>query len=287
MLTSELNMPKNDFLEAFPVVHKTKNGINLWQRGRSYHSEGLAYFAHLSCIQSGSVTLKLDGQEYEVDRGHMIFLPGGKRFSLEFSETEESLENWIDYYGPEQTELVNKKLEAVKTVTPLSTKMAKFWETYALPNPYSSPNDRFHFDIFQLHFSISILSMFFMEAFYHLTADTPVPAQKKHERIYNTAIQYIILNFRNDIKEKDIADHCGITERHLRSIFKQCDQISPSSYLWEIRLQEAIRLLKTSSKNTKELLTLSGFKSKSHFFRKIKEYTGKTANYIREHPHEH
>ena len=89
------------------------------------------------------------------------------------------------------------------------------------------------------------------------------------------ASSFIYANFQRPINLDEIAQHVGITARHLNRLFKQYVGISINQTLRDVRLTEAFRIL--SGGNTpsiKEVAYRTGFASPSYFTQCFKQQYG-------------
>lgn len=82
-------------------------------------------------------------------------------------------------------------------------------------------------------------------------------------------------------KLNDIADAAALSPQHLTKLFKQYMQCTPVKYLWQLRGEKAIHLLKYSNLNISEITTECGFKDPYHFSRYIRRHYGKSPRDIR------
>lgn len=88
------------------------------------------------------------------------------------------------------------------------------------------------------------------------------------------AITYIRLNYHTDININSVAEHTGISERHLRALFSQHLNLSPLDYLNQIRINKAIELLRNTEMSIKEICFQCGFQSPQYFSRIFKRQIG-------------
>lgn len=88
------------------------------------------------------------------------------------------------------------------------------------------------------------------------------------------AISYIRLNFQTGITVVDVAENTGISERYLRKLFEQHLNLSPLDYLWQIRINKGIELLRNTELSVKEVSFACGFKFPQYFSRLFKQQTG-------------
>lgn len=88
------------------------------------------------------------------------------------------------------------------------------------------------------------------------------------------AIAYIRLNFHKNISINDVAQHTGVSERHLRSLFTQHLNLSPLDYLNQIRINKSVELLRNTEMSIKEICFQCGFQSPQYFSRVFKQQMG-------------
>ena len=79
------------------------------------------------------------------------------------------------------------------------------------------------------------------------------------------AITYIHRNYGQDISIPDIAEDVGISEGHLRRLFKQELNMKVVDYLMEYRLESAKLLMKNTDENLTEIWNKTGFTSAQYF----------------------
>lgn len=90
------------------------------------------------------------------------------------------------------------------------------------------------------------------------------------------AIAYIRLNYHSEININNVAEHIGISERYLRSLFSQHLNLSPLDYLNQIRINKAVELLRNTEMSIKEVCFQCGFQSPQYFSRIFKQQMGIT-----------
>ena len=88
------------------------------------------------------------------------------------------------------------------------------------------------------------------------------------------AIAYIRLNYCSDINIQNVAEYAGVSERHLRNLFSQYLNLSPLDYLNQIRINEAVELLRNTEMSIKEVCFQCGFQSPQYFSRIFKQQIG-------------
>lgn len=101
------------------------------------------------------------------------------------------------------------------------------------------------------------------------------PSDKDSERI-NNVINYILNNYSNDISLKDIADVANYSKPAFCRFFKQRTRKTFSTFLNEVRVSQACKLLRNSNLNVSQICYESGYNNVSNFNRQFKKLTGHT-----------
>lgn len=87
-------------------------------------------------------------------------------------------------------------------------------------------------------------------------------------------ISYIELHYMEDIKAKDMAKSCELSETHMRRIFLEYTNTTPSEYLNLIRINKACELLMKGKCSIERVSDLVGYPVLSTFMRNFKKITG-------------
>lgn len=87
----------------------------------------------------------------------------------------------------------------------------------------------------------------------------------KHDRVLHRALNYIDTNLTNEISIKDLVSYCAASESTVLRAFKLRFNMTPSTYLMQRRLDEAMVMLKTKKYLVSEVASQVGFASVSAF----------------------
>lgn len=98
----------------------------------------------------------------------------------------------------------------------------------------------------------------------------------------NSAIELLKENYNTDISREEIADRLEINPDTLGKIFKKHTGKTISDYKNELRIHEAIRLLKTTDHNIIDIAFTVGFENLSTFYRLFQKTVGYPPNRMRE-----
>jgi len=91
------------------------------------------------------------------------------------------------------------------------------------------------------------------------------------ERYLTQAEAYISDHLRDPLlSEKEIAEHIGISASYLSTLFRRQRQTTPTKYIRDLRLQQAVELLRSSDRTVLEVCNACGFGSLETFHRVFK-----------------
>lgn len=92
---------------------------------------------------------------------------------------------------------------------------------------------------------------------------------------------YIEDNFAKALTLQIIAEDCHGSPYHLHRTFKRITQITPITFLENVRITYAKKLLQNSALSIEEIGKQSGFPNPSHFSTTFKRQTGLSPNHFR------
>lgn len=112
---------------------------------------------------------------------------------------------------------------------------------------------------------------------------TNVKPGKQHEYVqrFNAALEYIDMNYTDEISLEYLADQIGFSKFHFSRLFKQYTNYNFSDYLCLRRVQAAEQLLEDPAYSITEVALNSGFSSISTFNRIFKQKKGITPSEYR------
>lgn len=94
-------------------------------------------------------------------------------------------------------------------------------------------------------------------------------------------VAYINANFSTICNITQIADHFYISKFHLCRVFKDAMKVTVIDYLNQVRIQNACRYLRSSTKDMGEIAMLCGFHDPAYFSNVFKKLTGITPTVYR------
>lgn len=118
---------------------------------------------------------------------------------------------------------------------------------------------------------------------FHRKAEIQNPTMNPSLENITKAIQYIQHHLCDDIKISELADKCGYTPEHFSRIFKKYMGLSPITYIINMRLDNVMHLMSTTSTTILSAAYQSGFQSSSAFYKAFKAYKNTSpSRYVRQ-----
>lgn len=98
----------------------------------------------------------------------------------------------------------------------------------------------------------------------------------QRNRSVEQALVYINNNLSKELTLELVAQHCHLSKYHLSHLFSQFKRVSIGKYILRQRMQEAMRLLRDTTMDVKDIAPSVGFQDISYFCRTFKRETGLT-----------
>lgn len=105
--------------------------------------------------------------------------------------------------------------------------------------------------------------------------------EKDEPDMWKLLFEYIDQNLDSDLTLSTLAGKCFYNPSYFSRIFKERFEISVSEYINRRRIDHAIRLFQSTDFSSEHIAELSGFSSKSSFYRIFTKLTGKSPSEYR------
>jgi two-component system, response regulator YesN len=109
-------------------------------------------------------------------------------------------------------------------------------------------------------------------------ADTQHPSNREPIR---EAIEYINQHIKNELTQKEVADHVHLNPSYLSVLFKEHVKLTFSEYITRRRIQRAKELLISTNLPVNDIAEESGYKTAKYFIKIFKELEGITPSAYR------
>ncbi len=116
-----------------------------------------------------------------------------------------------------------------------------------------------------------------MEEFCRL--DTPLSAEGS---LVEKARGYMRAHLGESVALEHLASHCALSKYHFLRLYRTASGRTPMADLRQMRLEEAVALLRTTSLPLKAVAPMVGMLSEFHLSRALRRYLGRTAGMIRQ-----
>ena len=93
---------------------------------------------------------------------------------------------------------------------------------------------------------------------------------------------YIDTNYRKKLSLQEIASEVGLNPSYLSHLFSKTEGMSIKEYIYKVRTERAMNLLRFSNSSIMEIGEYVGFESQSYFGKIFKRYTGMTPQMCRD-----
>lgn len=100
------------------------------------------------------------------------------------------------------------------------------------------------------------------------------PAKKS--TVIEKAIEYLKQNYSSNIRLEDIAAKAFLSYSYFGRLFKEYTGMTVSEYIQKLRMEEACRLLKSTSKKVTDIASDVGYTDIKFFYSVFRKVTGKT-----------
>ena len=102
--------------------------------------------------------------------------------------------------------------------------------------------------------------------------------QALKEKIYN----YMHTNYKQELTLEELAEAIGMTTQYTSKIFKELFEVNYIDYLTDLRIEESMKLLKSTNLRVKEIASAVGYEDANYFCRAFKRKLKMTPKEYRE-----
>lgn len=120
----------------------------------------------------------------------------------------------------------------------------------------------------------SLLYSLFAELVENSQQNNPVSLHTTKNQYIRKAIDYIQTNYMDHITVADLAGYVGLDRSYFTTIFKECLNIPPQTYLTQFKINKACNLLKDESFSVSEIAVMSGYNDPVVFQKAFKNTIG-------------
>lgn len=291
MQNQEFILKKNDFFKNNEdvYIHLSDN----YDFNNVTHSHR---FIELTYVISGTATHKCNDSSYTVKKGNVVMIDYMVPHSFSFDPSGD--EGFVTYdllFTPDFfniSTLENNEFYSLVSSYLFSPIFAEF-SIQSAPQNLIKANGKEFRSLFEKIYqeynarekgSQSIIRAYLIELiikiFREIDKQQPTFTESRQEMIQK-AIQYMQENYNAPISLDDVVSGIFLSKDYFRQIFKETTGKSISSYIQELRIAEACRLLETTVENSMEIAYKCGFNDTKFFYQTFKKIVGMTPSEFR------
>ena len=260
-VNGELGMP-------FVILKKEDRTNSKIEEPEHCHS-----FIEMEYIAAGSCLQNINGNQYQLRKGDVVFLNIGDKHSY-VASSDVNLVNCIFNYELFLSIITKgdfKQLIPLPNVVHLSGEYIREFEIILEKMEREYNKKDFGYKMILDNY-VTILVVMLLRF-----ATKTAPNQRRE---VSEILEYIDANF-SIIKLEDVANKFNFNPSYFSRFFKLNVGITFSLYIKNKRIEKALQLLKTTELTNEEICEQLGFKSKNQFYKIFREFMGKTPYDIR------
>jgi len=213
----------------------------------------------LVLVIQGEASVKLNGHNHKLPAGHVALLrPKGNEF-FQFSKGLKTQHSWCSIDPPLVAPALRRELFTAPFQLPISETMTQ------LIMLGLRTGERNEDEALLCQLALAALCAFAREA----TASQTEPALPE---TLLRARNLIENSYRDKVTLSDVAQRSGLSPNHLITLFRRHLHETPSHYLWRLRVDHGLRLLRETGLNISEIAYRTGFQNPFHFSRLVKKH---------------
>ncbi|MCS4486084.1 AraC family transcriptional regulator [Staphylococcus americanisciuri] len=225
--------------------------------------------AVLHVVMSGSGTFSYNGESYHLQTGDLFLLQRGMEVSYQSSLDDPWIYYWVGFSGHvandylQRTQLIDVPVVQntdTHAVSQLVEQMCITAQNYNLKNADDIQHMR---DLYHLLFALCQVAPKYFQ-----------PRENESYSNIREALRFMNRNYMQPITIEQVARHVNMSRNYLYKLFKQNIDQSPQSYLIQLRMFQAAKLLKETSLQSQEISACVGYKDPLMFSKAFKKFFG-------------
>ncbi|UXR69352.1 AraC family transcriptional regulator [Staphylococcus sp. IVB6246] len=245
-------------------------GIEVGTPHTSYRYE-VSKEAVLHVVMSGKGSFSYNGETHPLETGDIFLLQRGMQVHYAASIDHPWIYYWVGFSGQlvtdylKRTQLIDNPVIRKSDTTMISKLVERMCYTAQSYTIEQSDDIQHMSDLYQLLYALYQIS------------------PKNHERpetsIYESvqeAIRFMNHSYMQTITIEQVVQHVNMSRSYLYKLFKQNLNQSPQSYLIQLRMSQAAKLLQETSLQSQEIAARVGYQEPLMFSKAFKKFFGVT-----------
>ncbi len=249
------------------------------------------HFIEVSYVISGNAIHTVDGVSYPVKKGNVIMIDYMVPHSFSFDPlADETFMTYDLLFTPDFFNLPALNSNEFISLTS-SYLFSSIFEEFRIENVtqnlIKTNSKQFHAlfgKIYEEYSSKkkgyqSLIRAYLIELIIHIfrEIDKQQPDfTETHQELVEKAIEYMQNNYQSPISLDEVVSGIFLSKNYFRQIFKKTTGVSISSYIQELRIAEACRLLEATIDSSAEIAYKCGFNDTKFFYQTFKNVIGMT-----------
>ncbi|WP_317930249.1 helix-turn-helix domain-containing protein [Halioxenophilus sp. WMMB6] len=235
--------------------------------GQMHYQNGGVYgpvlrpFFVIFVIYSGEAVIIADNQAITVRANEAAFIAHRHSLEVRMPSRQHTHIAWCETYDDNISKKEWAQLQKIPSVIPLAEPLR---EIYGLALSCAEQSEKSQQSV--VNALCVALFQAYKQATDQLTGDKPLPAPLER------AVRFIEQHFAETLSTGTLADAALLSTSQLTKLFKQFLNTTPQKYLWRVRTEKGVYLLKYSGLSIAEIADQCGFKNQYHFSRLVTEY---------------
>lgn len=255
-------------------------------------------FIELVYVISGTAVHKIEDTSYTVKKGNVVIINYNVPHAFAFDPlAEDGFMTYDLLFTPDffnVSGMENNEFYSLASSYLFSSIFSEFDSCDALKNLIKTKSNDFHTLFKKIYHEYTtrekgfqnIIRAYLIELitkiFREIDKQQPTFTQS-HQELVEKAIDHMRENYKTHISLDDIVSGMFLSKNYFRQIFKKTTGSSISSYIQELRITEALRLLETTVESSSEIANKCGFNDTKFFYQTFKKAMGMTpAEYRKE-----
>lgn len=224
----------------------------------------------LVAVHEGDAVVEIDGVPHMISAQWMgLMLPGRREF-FQFDPLRTTHHGWCAVHPTLVPQPLADALAQAPAVLPLSPRMRTLLE-FGLGAPQQDVPAA---TALLEQLGIAVLQLYSCEAQTRDRADVlPDPVL--------AAQRLIAAHLAEPLTVASIAHEVGVTPQYLIKLFRRVVGTTPAKYLWQLRVQRGVELLRATGLSVEQVSIQCGFQSAFHFSRLVRQRYGRSPRAMR------
>ena len=221
-------------------------------------------------VEDGEGELVYEGKKYELRSGDVVFIDCRKAYSHSTGlnpNTELWSLRWCHFYGPSMPAIYAKYCERGGLPVIRGVDMVQY--TSILTDIYTLASSDYIRDM-RINGKLNDLLTLLMESSWHREAHTNAPKKMEISQVKS----FLDEHYKEKLSLESVASHFFIDKHYLARLFKEQYGVTLVTYLQQVRITHAKRMLRFTDKSIEEIGLECGIGELNYFSRVFKKLEG-------------